>query len=69
MRIKTNPGILIAAFLVFCLLLCGACKKEEAAMTPTKLVREIFGRPEKVEDSGVFPNQPAFVAFYPVKYR
>ncbi len=52
-RIKTIPLTIIIAAVIFCLFLCDACKKEEAPLTPTKLVREIFGRPEKVEDSGV----------------
>lgn len=47
------PFAMTAALVFFCLFSLDACKKEEAPLTPTKLVREIFGRPEKVEDSGV----------------
>lgn len=45
--------ILAVTILVSCFSLFEACNKEEAPLTPTKLVREIFGRPDKVEDSGV----------------
>jgi len=53
MRIKIIPSILIVTIVIICFCSFDACKKEEAPLTPTKLVREIFGRPEKVEDSGV----------------
>jgi hypothetical protein len=59
--------ILAVTILVSCLFLFDACKREEAPMTPTKLVREIFGRPEKVEDSGVISveyNDPDYVIHY-----
>ena len=45
--------VLTVSAAIFCLCLFDACKEEAAPLTPTKLVREIFGRPEKVEDSGV----------------
>ena len=60
-----------AALVFFCLFSLDACKKEEAPLTPTKLVREIFGRPEKVEDSGVIsveydePDCTIHYNFYP----
>jgi hypothetical protein len=67
MRIKKAPFMLAVATVIFCLFLCDACKKEEAPLTPTKLVREIFGRPEKVEDSGVISvefDQPNCIIHY-----
>jgi hypothetical protein len=51
--IKIIPLVIVVSVVIFCLSLFDACKKEEVPLTPTKLVREIFGRPEKVEDSGV----------------
>jgi hypothetical protein len=51
--IKIFPYALSIAVVISCLLLCCACKKEEAPLTPESLVRKIFGRPDKVEDSGV----------------
>lgn len=54
--------ILISSFFLF-----DVCKKKEATLSPTKLVREIFGRPEKVEDSGVISaeyNEPDYVIQY-----
>ncbi len=65
------PSVLIVTLVIFCLFLSEACKKEEAPLSPTKLVREIFGRPEKVEDSGVIsveyekPNYVIHYNFYP----
>lgn len=50
-----------------CFCLFDACNKEEAPLTPTKLVREIFGRPENVEDSGVISveyEKPDYVIQY-----
>lgn len=70
-RIKIIPLVIIVAVVIFCLFLCNACKKEEAPLTPEKLVRKIFGRPEKVEDSGVIsveyeqPNCVIHYNFYP----
>lgn len=58
---------LLVAVIIFSLCLSEACKKEEAPLTPEKLVREIFGRPEKVEDSGVISveyTQPDYVIHY-----
>jgi len=52
-QIKIIPSTIIVYAVILCLCLFNACKKEEAPLTPTKLVREIFGRPEKVEDNGV----------------
>lgn len=66
-RTKTFPLVISIAVVIFCLCLCSACKKEEAPLTPTKLVRKIFGRPEKVEDSGVISveyEQPNYVIHY-----
>ncbi|UCE40385.1 MAG: hypothetical protein JSV17_13105 [Candidatus Aminicenantes bacterium] len=68
---KINPLVITVAVVIFGLCLCNACKKEEAPLTPEKLVREIFGRPEKVEDSGVIsveyeqPNCVIHYNFYP----
>jgi hypothetical protein len=59
--------VLAITFLVSCLCLFNSCNKEETPMTPTKLVREIFGRPESVEDSGVISveyNEPDYVIHY-----
>lgn len=56
-----------AAVLILCFSLGDACKKEEAPLTPEKLVRQIFGRPEKIEDSGVIfveYTQPDYVIHY-----
>jgi hypothetical protein len=70
-RIKIIPSVIIVAVVIFGLCLCHACKKEEAPLTPEKLVRKIFGRPEKVEDSGVIsveyeqPNCVIHYNFYP----
>jgi hypothetical protein len=66
-RIKTIPFVISAAAAIFCMCLNDACKKEEAPLTPTKLVREIFGRPEKVEDSGVISveyDEPTCIIHY-----
>ena len=67
LRIKTISIILSVASVIFCICLFDACKKEETPKTPTKLVREIFGRPEKVEDSGVISaeyEEPDYVIQY-----
>lgn len=67
MRIKIIPLPFIVFVLIFCLCSFDACKKEEAPLTPEKLVREIFGRPDKVEDSGVISveyEQPNCVIHY-----
>jgi hypothetical protein len=66
-RIKIIPLLITVAVVIFCFFLCDACKKEDAPLTPEKLVRKIFGRPEKVEDSGVISveyNQPNCVIHY-----
>jgi hypothetical protein len=67
MQIKKTQAIVFfsAVLLGFCLF--EACNKEEAPLSPTKLVREIFGRPEKVEDSGVISveyEEPDYVIHY-----
>lgn len=65
--IKMIPFALCIAVVILCFSSCSACKKEEAPLTPEKLVREIFGRPEKVEDSGVISveyEQPNCVIHY-----
>jgi hypothetical protein len=67
LRIKIHPFILIIATVIVCIYSFDACKKEEASLTPTKLVREIFGRPENVEDSGVISveyAEPDYVIHY-----
>jgi hypothetical protein len=67
MRIKITPLAIFVAVIILCLFLCETCKKEEAPLTPEKLVREIFGRPKKVEDSGVISveyAQPNCVIHY-----
>lgn len=62
---------MVASVAIFCLSLSDACKKKEAPLTPEKLVRKIFGRPDKVEDSGVIsveyekPNCVIHYNFYP----
>ena len=66
-RIKTIPIFASLTILIFCLCSFDACKKEEAPLRPTKLVREIFGRPESVEDSGVISveyEEPDYVIHY-----
>jgi hypothetical protein len=51
-RIKITLLVLSVAVVIFCFTLFDACKKERAPLTPEKLVRKIFGRPDKVEDNG-----------------
>jgi len=66
------PVVIGVAVVVFGLFLFDACKKEEAPLTPEKLVRKIFGRPEKVEDSGVISvefKQPDCVIHYNFYYQ
>ena len=66
-RIKTIFVVIGVAFVIFSLSLCDGSKKEEAPLTPERLVREIFGRPEKVEDSGVISveyTKPDYVIHY-----
>jgi len=61
------PLVISVVIVISCLFLCETCKKEEAPLAPEKLVRKIFGRPEKVEDSGVISveyNQPNCVIHY-----
>jgi hypothetical protein len=61
------PAVIGVAVMIFCLFICDACKKEEAPLTPENLVREIFGRPEKVDDSGIISveyDQPNYVIHY-----
>jgi hypothetical protein len=48
-KIITSTIIVISVFMVICLL--NVCKKKEAA-NPKMLVWDIFGRPDKIEDSG-----------------
>ena len=70
-RIRIIPSVIIVVVVIFSLFLCDACKKEDAPLTPERLVRKIFGRPEKVEDSGVIsveyeqPNCVIHYNFYP----
>jgi hypothetical protein len=51
--------------------MCDSSKKRETPLTPEKQVREIFGRPENVEDSGVIsveyekPDCVIHYNFYP----
>lgn len=66
-RINLIHLALPVAAVIIGLCLFDACKKEEAPLTPTKLVREVFGRPEKVEDSGIISveyNEPDYVIHY-----
>lgn len=66
-RPKIIPLAISAAIVILCFSLFDACKKEEAPLTPEKLVRQIFGRPEKVEDSGVISveyEQPDCIIHY-----
>jgi hypothetical protein len=57
----------MSAIVIFGLTFCDGTKKEEAPLSPENLVREIFGRPEKVEDSGVISveyAEPDYVIHY-----
>lgn len=69
--IKIIPLVIIVAVVIFCFTLFDACKKEKVPLTPEKLVRKIFGRPDKVEDSGIIsvkyeqPNCDIHYNFYP----
>jgi hypothetical protein len=66
-RTKTVPLVIIAAVFLFALASCDTSKKRETPLTPEKLVREIFGRPDNVEDSGVISveyEQPDCVIHY-----
>lgn len=59
--------MIACAVIILAPFLCDACKKEDTPITPTKLVREIFGRPEKVEDSGVISvefEHPNYIIHY-----
>jgi hypothetical protein len=61
------PLITIVSVMIISLCLCDGSKKDEAPLTPENLVREIFGRPEKVEDSGVISveyTQPDYIIHY-----
>jgi len=53
MAIKIIPVIIIVVSTFFYLFLFNACKKKETLLNSPKLVRKIFGRPDKIEDSGV----------------
>ena len=66
-RIKLNPLVIGVIAFILCFFSFDACKKEKAPLSPTKLVREIFGRPESVEDSGVISveyEEPDYVIHY-----
>ena len=66
-RIKISPIAIGVAVVILSLSLCNGSKKVETPLAPEKLVREIFGRPEKVEDSGVISveyTQPDYVIHY-----
>ncbi len=70
-RIKITPVVIGVAAMILSLSFCAESKKNEAPLTPENLVREIFGRPEKVEDSGVIsveytkPDYVIHYSFYP----
>jgi hypothetical protein len=69
---KSNPNkiigsrvMVISVVLILCFL--SVCKKEKDASNPKTLVWEIFGRPDKIEDSGavlVEYEQPECVIHY-----
>ncbi len=69
---RTNPNNItgsIVTVVSFVSILCffGVCKKEKAVSNPKTLVWEIFGRPDKIEDSGavlVEYEQPECVIHY-----
>jgi hypothetical protein len=65
--IKMIPLVITVSALIISLCFCDGSKKDEASLTPENLVREIFGRPEKVEDSGVISveyTQPDYIIHY-----
>jgi len=64
---KITELIVILASVVLILCFFGICKKEKAVSNPKTLVWEIFGRPDKIEDSGVVLveyEQPECVIHY-----
>ena len=66
-KIKIIPLLIVISVVIFGLTLFDTCKKEEAPLNPEKLVRKIFGRPDKFEDSGVISveyKQPDCVIHY-----
>jgi hypothetical protein len=66
-RIKAFLSAIIFVVVIFSLAACETSQKKETPLAPEKLVRKIFGRPEKVEDSGVISveyKQPDCVIHY-----
>jgi hypothetical protein len=64
---KIIVSIIMAASVVLILCFFGVCKKDKAVSSPKTLVWEIFGRPDKIEDSGVVLveyEQPECVIHY-----
>ncbi len=49
---KTIVSLILAFSAILAVWLLGACKKEGNLPNPKTLVWDIFGRPEKIEDSG-----------------
>lgn len=64
---KIIESITMVASVVLVLCFFGGCKKEKSVPNPKTLVWEIFGRPDKIEDSGVVLveyEQPECVIHY-----